>query len=196
MKKQLTPRISFEQIGKRLEVRIKANRTFATLFLMPVIFILFVLVIAQFLERATLQAPLWWTLMLLSSIPLLGGLFLRQWLWEYRGWEILSFDLLTDTFIYQKTGSFWIGSDKTYKLSSLENLIIKKRGFLEGNLRLALPPYCTLVGEADGISLRMGDSIGAEDGWRVWMEIREEGFLQNEQFNSSMPLIELDKIAK
>lgn len=191
MKKELTPRITLEHVGKRLIVRIRANRTFATLLLMPVIFILFVLVMANFLQEASTAAPLWWHLMLLLSIPLLGALFARQWLWEYRGFETLTFDLFDDSFTYQKTGSFWVGSDQTYKLSSLNDLIIKKRGFLEGNLRLALPPYCTLIGESGEIPIRMGDSIGSEDGWRVWMEIRKAGFLKDEQFHSALPLHDL-----
>lgn len=193
MKKELSPRIQIEQIGQRMEIKIIANKTFATLFLMPVIFILFTFVMVSFLNEARAEAPLWWLIMLLAFIPFLGTLFFRQWLWEYHGKEFLLFDKKTESFTYKKQGSFWIGQDKTWSLSSLGNIHIKGRGFLEGNLRLGLPPFCTLVGESDGNSFQMGDSLSVEDGWRVWMEARKEGFLKDEQFRSDMIIAELDQ---
>lgn len=193
MKKQFTPRIQIERIGQRMEIQIQANKTLATLLLMPIIFVLFTLVMAQFLGQAQAEAPWWWSIAFASFIPFLGMLFLRQWLWEYRGFEVLSFDQMTQTFRYSKKGSFWVGDDRTWSLPSLQNLHIKKRGFLEGNLRLALPPFCTLVGESDGTSFQMGDSLSAEDGWRLWMEVRKEGFLQDQQFKENMIIPELDR---
>lgn len=193
MKKELGPRIQIERIGQRMEIKIKANKTFATLFLMPIIFILFTFVMVSFLQEANSEAPLWWMIMLLACIPLLGALFFRQWLWEYQGAEFLSFDKMTESFTYKKQGSFWIGQDKTWPLSSLGNIHIKRRGFLEGNLRLGLPPFCTLVGESNGNSFQMGDSLPIEDGWRLWMEVRKEGFLKDEQLRPDMIIAEIDQ---
>lgn len=186
MKKEISPRIQIERIGQRMEITIKANKTFATLFLMPIIFILFTFIMVSFLKEASAEAPLWWLIMLLAFIPFLGILFFRQWLWEYHGIEFLSFDQMTKSFTYRKQGSFGVGRDKTFLLSSLGNIHIKRRGFLEGNLRLGLPPFRTLAGESDGNSFQMGDSLSVDDGWRLWQEVRTQGFLKDDQFRADM----------
>lgn len=193
MKKQFTPRIQIERIGQRMEISIQANKTLATLLLMPIIFVLFTLVMVQFLQQAQAEAPWWWSIAFGSFIPFLGALFLRQWLWEYRGQETLRFDQLTQTFRYSQNGSFWLGEEKSWDLRTLDQIHVKKRGFLEGNLRLSLPPFCTLAGNSNGTSFQMGDSLSVEDGWRLWMEIRKEGFLKDEQFKENMLIPELDR---
>ena len=78
MKKQLTQRIKMKRIGKRLEFEIQANRTSSTIVLVPMIFIISLLVIGNFIDKKSAEAPLWWTLGMISLIPLIGTLFLRH----------------------------------------------------------------------------------------------------------------------
>ena len=51
MKKQLTQRIKMNRIGKRLEFEIQANRTSSTIVLVPMIFIISLLVIGNFIDK-------------------------------------------------------------------------------------------------------------------------------------------------
>ena len=193
MKNELTSRITTERIGKRFIITIKAHQTFATLGLMPIIFIACVYFLAFYLDKAETEIPEWLPFLLVGALILTGILFLRQWLWEYRGKEILYFDALTNQFSYTKEGTFWIVKNRTWPMNTLSDIHIKGRGFLEGNLRLGLPPFCTLTGKAEGKSFRMGDSLPIEDGWRLWMEVRKEGFFKDEQLNSTMIIPELEE---
>ena len=194
MKKQLTQRIKMNRIGKRLEFEIQANRTSSTIVLVPMIFIISLLVIGNFIDKKSAEAPLWWTLGMISLIPLIGTLFLRQWLWEHRGQESLSFDLLTETLTYRKSGSYWLGPDQSWTLSSLTNLHVKPRGLLEGNLKFALPPFSTLKGQSAGNSFQFGDTLKIEEGFMIWLIARQEGLVKNSQFMEGITLPELEHV--
>lgn len=192
MKKQLTARIKMERIGKRLEFAIQANRTYATLILVPLMFIAYVMVIFYFIEQRS-EAPWWWALAMLITIPVIGILFSRQWLWEYRGFEYLSFDLLTETLTYRKEGSYWIGNNRTWSLNSLSNLQAKKRGVFEGNMKFSLPPFSTIKGETNGNSFQFGDTLKIEEAYLILLITRREGFIKGSQFLEGLPLENLTK---
>ncbi len=194
MKTQLTRRIKMERIGKRLEFEIQANRTSSTIILVPIIFIICLIVIGNFIDQKSAEAPFWWTLGMVSLIPLIGALFLRQWLWEQRGQESLSFDLLTETLTYRKSGSYWLGEDQVWPLSSLTNLHVKTRGLLEGNLKFVLPPFSTLKGQSAGNSFQFGDTLKIEEGFMIWLIARREGFIKDLQFKEGVTLPELEHV--